>query len=66
MIALPATTAPETLADHMGWSPRRVRKLARDLGACRIVGNRMVLTGDDVTAAGAAPGEAVRPHRGHS
>lgn len=45
---LPRTTTPEALAEHMGWSPRRVRKFARDLGACRIMGNRMSLTDDDV------------------
>jgi excisionase family DNA binding protein len=41
---------PEELAKQMGWSARRVRKLARELGACRILGNRMRLTRDDVDA----------------
>lgn len=50
MTALPKTTTPEALAEHMGWSPRRVRKVARDLGACRVMGNRMVLLPVDVVA----------------
>ena len=37
------------LAEGMGWSVRRVHKLARDLGACRILGNRMILLPEDVT-----------------
>ena len=50
MMALPKIITPEALAKHVGWSVRRVRKLARDLGACRIFGNRMVLLPEDVTA----------------
>ena len=50
MTALPRITTPEAVAEHMGWSPRRVRKLAREIGACRIMGNRMVLLDEDVTA----------------
>ena len=46
----PEMTTPEDLAHHMGWSERRVRELARKLGACRILGNRMVLTEGDVDA----------------
>jgi hypothetical protein len=49
-MTLPETTTPEALADHMGWSERRVRDLARRLGACRVLGNRMVLLGEDVAA----------------
>lgn len=49
-MTLPETTTPEALADHMGWSERRVRDLARRLGACRILGNRMILLGEDVAA----------------
>jgi len=49
-MTLPETTTPEALADHMGWSGRRVRELARKLGACRILGNRMILLGEDVAA----------------
>lgn len=45
---LPKTTTPEALAEHMGWSVRRVRKLARDLGACRVMGNRMAFLREDV------------------
>lgn len=41
---------PDDLARSTGWSPRRVRELARGLGACRILGNRMVLTPADVRA----------------
>src|SRR6476646_4864794 len=50
MNALPDFTTPEALADHLGWSPRRVREVARRLGACRIIGNRMILLPDDVKA----------------
>src|SRR5882757_2951903 len=49
-MTLPETTTPEALAKHLGWSVRRVRDLARRLGACRILGNRMVLTKPDVDA----------------
>src|SRR5882757_4595810 len=56
-MTLPETTTPEALARHMGWSERRVRDLARRLGACRLLGNRMVLLGEDV----AAIMEAVKP-----
>lgn len=45
---LPDTVTPEQLAERMGWSPRRVKALARAIGACRILGNRMVLTRSDV------------------
>ena len=47
---LPATTTPEALAKRLNWSPRRVRDLARRIGACRILGNRMTLTEEDVRA----------------
>src|SRR6476659_6202340 len=47
---LPETTTPKALAKQMGWSERRVRDLARRLGACRVLGNRMTLTKDDVDA----------------
>ncbi len=50
MVALPSTIAPEELARHMGWSLRRVKALARRIGACRIMGNRMTLTQADVDA----------------
>jgi hypothetical protein len=44
----PETTTPAALAEHMGWSERRVRNKARELGACRVLGNRMVLLPEDV------------------
>lgn len=47
---LPPITTPKALADHMGVSERRVRSLARKLGACRIFGNAMRLTEADVDA----------------
>lgn len=49
-LMLPSVTTPEILAKHLGWSARRVRNKARELGACRISGNRMVLTQSDVDA----------------
>lgn len=39
---------PEELAKRMGWSARRVRQLARELGACRLLGRNMRLTKEDV------------------
>jgi hypothetical protein len=48
-LALPDTTTPEELAERLGWSARRVRVEAKKLGACLIMGNRMVLTQADVT-----------------
>lgn len=50
MSAVPAFTTPEDLARSAGWSPRKVREIARGLGACRIIGNRMVLTPEDIAA----------------
>lgn len=41
---------PEDIAAKFGWSPRHIRKLAREIGACRLMGNRMVLLPDDVQA----------------
>ncbi len=41
---------PEEIAAKFGWSPRHVRKLARQIGACRLLGNRMVLLAEDVQA----------------
>ena len=49
-MTLPEVTTPKALADHLDWSERRVRDLARRLGACRILGNRMVLLGEDIAA----------------
>lgn len=47
---LPQFTTPEELAGQAGWSERKLREIARKIGACRIVGNRMVLTQTDVDA----------------
>ncbi|MFQ6186374.1 helix-turn-helix domain-containing protein [Sinorhizobium meliloti] len=47
---LPAGRTPEEVAHHFGISPRRVRQMARELGACRIFGNRMFLLPADVEA----------------
>jgi hypothetical protein len=41
---------PEQFAQHFGWSARKVREIARGLGACRIIGNRMVLIQKDIDA----------------
>jgi len=40
--------SPEAFAKEMGWAPKRVRRLAKKLGACRILGNRMALMPEDV------------------
>lgn len=45
---LPLVITPEEMAKHFGWSPRLLRAEARRLGACRILGNRMVLIKEDV------------------
>lgn len=34
---------PEAFAREMGWAPKRVRRLAKKLGACCVLGNRMAL-----------------------
>lgn len=39
---------PQELAEKTGWSLRRLKAKAREIGACRILGNRMVLTPEDV------------------
>jgi len=49
-MTLPEYTTPEALAEHLGWAEKRVRSIARRLGACRILGNRMVMLPADVTA----------------
>ncbi len=58
----PQMITPVELARETGWSERRLRELARKLGACRIVGNRMLLTQSDVDAIL----EASRPCPSHS
>ena len=50
MVNLPDLITPEELAAHAGWSPRRIRQIARDLGQCRVVGNKMLLSQQDVDA----------------
>ena len=47
---LPDGITPAEFASRYGWSERRVRDKARELGACRILGNRMVLLPDDVNS----------------
>lgn len=47
-MTLPEVITPEALANHLGWSERRVRSEAKRLGACRVMGNRMVLLPQDV------------------
>ena len=47
---LPEVISPSELAKRLGWSERRVRNKAKELGACRILGNRMVLLPQDVDA----------------
>ncbi len=49
-MTLPEYTTPEALADHLGWAVKRVRQMARRLGACRVLGSRMVFLPDDVNA----------------
>ena len=49
-MTLPETTTPADLAKHLGWSEKRLRSLARRLGACRELGNRMLFLPDDVAA----------------
>lgn len=49
-MTLPEFTTPSELAKHLGWAEKRVRVLARKLGACRISGNRMIMLPADVTA----------------
>src|ERR1035441_961081 len=44
------TITPAELAKQLGWAEKRVRSLAKKLGACRVLGNRMVFLPEDVTA----------------
>jgi len=45
---LPNVYTPEAVAAHLGVSERTLRDMARQLGACRMFGNRMILTEGDV------------------
>ena len=47
-MSLPLAYKPAEVARQLGWSERHVRDLAKRLGACRILGNRMVLLPQDV------------------
>lgn len=47
---------PEAFAKEMGWGAKRVRRLAKQLGACRILGNRMALMPADIERIKAAVG----------
>jgi hypothetical protein len=49
-VEVPEMITPEQLAEHTGWSARNLRELTRKIGACRIVGNRMLLTKEDIEA----------------
>ena len=41
-------TMPADLAQELGWSERRLKALAKRLGACRVIGKTMVLLPEDV------------------
>lgn len=45
---LPEHIKPRDLANHLGVSERTVRKIARDLGACRIIGKEMIFLSEDL------------------
>jgi hypothetical protein len=45
---LPDHVTPADLAGHIGVSERELRRLARELGACRIIGKAMILLPEDV------------------
>ena len=47
-MTLPHAISPEEFAKEMGWGVKRLRRLAKKLGACRVVGNRMVLMPEDI------------------
>jgi hypothetical protein len=47
-MTLPEAITPAQFAKRYGWSERRVRDKAKELGACRILGNRMILLPEDV------------------
>lgn len=49
MGGLPITYTPAEVARRMGWNERAVRKRARELGACHVLGKTMILTDDDVS-----------------
>jgi len=45
---LPPHTTPEDLAEHIGVPVRTVKERARAIGACRILGKRMIMLAGDV------------------
>jgi hypothetical protein len=47
---LPELYTAAIVAAHIGCNERRLRKIARSLGACREIGKTMVFTDDDVRA----------------
>lgn len=49
-MTLPEVTTPKALAQHLGWPERRVRRIAKSLGACIGTGRYMRLMAHDVEA----------------
>jgi hypothetical protein len=49
-MTLPEITTPKALAQHLGWPERRVRRIAKALGACIGKGKYMRLLNKDVEA----------------
>jgi hypothetical protein len=45
---LPTYTTPDELAAHLGVSERELRRRARELGACREMGKRMIFLEGDI------------------
>lgn len=60
---LPNVRKPKDLAKEWGCSERTLRKMARDLGACHVIGKTMLLTEDDVRAIleAAKPAPRIKP-----
>jgi hypothetical protein len=48
-MTLPPFVTPEDFAEHFGASARTVRETARRIGACAVIGQRMILLTDHVT-----------------
>ncbi|WP_375450592.1 hypothetical protein [uncultured Devosia sp.] len=65
-LPLPEHFSPAQVAQHFGVSERRVRSDARRHGCCRIVGNRIFLTREDLDALleiwRATPAPSVKPN----
>lgn len=47
---VPPHITPAELANRLGVSERRIRAMARQLGACHLFGNKMLLMQEDVDA----------------